>query len=367
MFVNDPADRIPYRWDVHTFNENLNSMKSLLPLYLITCLLCLSCSKGGDSPVVDQGPTNVKLTATASTDNSGNVTFVASATNAVSFDFDFGNGVFQTVPSGSLTYKYPASGTYQVNVIAKSASGKTASTSVSVTISVALSLVWSDEFDVAGAPDASKWGYDVGTGSGGWGNQELQYYTSRADNALVSNGTLKIIAKKESFSGSAYTSARLISMNKFSFKYGKVEARAKMPAGGGTWPAIWMLGANINTASWPACGEIDIMEHIGNTPNKIYGTVHYPGYSGGNAVGGTTTITNATTEFHKYGVEWTSAFIKFSVDDVVYFNFANNANLPFNQNFFLLLNVAMGGNFGGNIDPAFSTATMEVDYVRVYQ
>lgn len=341
-------------------------MKQLLPFLLFIFVLGHSCSKGGGT-VVDQGPTNLKITATPSSDNSGNVSFTASASNAVNFDFDFGNGVFQSSASGSLTYKYPASGTYQVNVVAKSSSGKTASASLSVTISVALSLIWSDEFDVAGFPDASKWGYDIGTGSGGWGNAELQYYTNRADNVVVSNGTLKIIAKKEAYAGSAYTSTRLLSMNKFSFKYGKVEARAKLPAGGGTWPAIWMLGANINTAGWPACGEIDIMEHIGNTPNKIYGTLHHLGHSGGNADGGYTMITNATSDFHKYGLEWNSSFVKFLVDDVVYYSFANNANLPFNQNFFLLLNVAMGGNFGGNIDPAFTSATMEIDYVRVYQ
>jgi hypothetical protein len=341
-------------------------MKQLLSFFYCLSILFFSCGKK-DGTVVDQGPSNLKLTGTASTDNSGNVSFAASASNAVSFDFDFGNGVFQTVPSGAVTYKYPASGTYQVNVVAKSAGGKTASTSVSVTVSVALSLIWSDEFDVAGAPDPAKWGFDIGTGSGGWGNAELQYYTNRADNVVVSNGTLKIIAKKEAYSGSAYTSTRLLSMNKFSFKYGKVEARAKMPSGGGTWPAVWMLGANIGTAGWPACGEIDIMEHIGNTPNKIFGTVHHLGHSGGNADGGSTVIANATSDFHKYGVEWNSGFIKFLVDDVVYYNFANNSSLPFNQNFFLLLNVAMGGNFGGTVDPAFTTATMEVDYIRVYQ
>jgi beta-glucanase (GH16 family) len=128
-----------------------------------------------------------------------------------------------------------------------------------------------------------------------------------------------------------------------------------------------MLGDNINTAPWPACGEIDIMEHVGNQLNKIFGTVHYPGFSGGNAVGGNTMISNVTTEFHKYGIEWTPAFIKFSVDDVVFFTFTNSSNLPFNQNFFFILNVAMGGNFGGAVDPAFTQGQLEIDYLRVYQ
>ena len=327
-----------------------------------------SCSKGDSNNTPSSvAPTNVTLTANVSTDNSGNVTFTATATNAVNFDFDFGNGVFQTVPSGVVTYKYPSSGNYTVNVIAKSQSNLNASKSIQITVTVTSSLIFSDEFDTPGAPDPSKWGYDIGTGSGGWGNNESQYYTNRLDNAIVSNGTLKIIAKKENYSGSAYTSARLLSKDKFSFKYGTVIARAKLPAGVGTWPAIWMLGNNINTVGWPACGEIDVMEHRGMELNKIFGTVHHPGHSGGNADGGTKVISNATTEFHLYKMEWTSTSIKFYVDDVLFYTFANTASLPFNHNFFLLMNFAMGGHFGGSIDPAFTTATFEIDYIRVYQ
>ena len=173
--------------------------------------------------------------------------------------------------------------------------------------------------------------------------------------------------KKENYSGSAYTSARLLTKDKFSFKYGKVEVRAKLPVGVGTWPAAWMLGANINTVNWPNCGEIDIMEHKGSDVNKIYGTLHYPGNFGGNAVGGTKVITGATTEFHVYTCEWTAVSIKFYIDDVLFYSFANNNTLPFNQNFFVLLNLAMGGTFGGTVDAAFTNATFEVDYVRVYQ
>jgi beta-glucanase (GH16 family) len=327
-------------------------------LWLVAC---------GDKkpPPNDTAPTNVTLSAQVSNDNSGTVAFTATATNAVSFDFDFGNGIFATSATGSTTYRYPASGTYQVNVIAKSAGGLTASKSTTITVTVAQSLSWSDEFNTPGAPDPSKWGYDLG--AGGWGNNELQHYTNRLDNAVVSAGTLKIIAKRENFSGSAFTSARLLSRSKFSFKYGKVEISAKLPAGAGTWPATWMLGDNFLTAGWPACGEIDIMEHRGNDPNRIHGTIHYTGNSGANGIGATTLIQNATTEFHKYTCEWTAQFIRMSVDDRTYFTIANGANLPFNQPFFLLLNVAMGGNFGGTVDPAFSSGTMEIDYVRVYQ
>ena len=326
-----------------------------------------SCGKknspgGSTTPIL---PTNLTLTANVSTDNSGNVAFAATATNATSYDYDFGNGIYQTVSSGSVTYKYPSSGTYTVNVIAKSVTGQTISKSIQITVGITQALVFSDEFDIAGAPNSSKWGYDLG--GGGWGNQELQYYTNRPDNAIVSGGTLKIIAKKELFSGSAYTSARLLTKGKFDFTYGKVEVRAKLPVGGGTWPAIWTLGSNINTIPWPACGEMDIMEYKGNEVNKIYGTLHYTGRSGGNGNGNTVMISNASTEFHKYSLEWSAATIKILVDDVVFHTVANNTTLPFNQNFFVILNFAIGGTFGGAVDPAFTSGVLEIDYVRVYQ
>jgi len=340
-------------------------MKSLLLCLVPVLMIVASCSKGKNSTNNNIPPTNLTLTAVVSTDNSGNVSFTAAATNAVSYDYDYGNGVFATVASGVVTYKYPSSGTYTVKVVAKSASGQTLSQTTQVIVNVALALVWSEEFDVAGAPNPAKWGYDLG--AGGWGNNEVQNYTNRADNAVVSNGTLRITAKAETYNGSAYTSARLLSKDKFSFKYGKVEVSAKLPTGVGTWPAIWMLGSNITTVGWPACGEIDIMEHLGRDLNKIYATLHHPGHSGANGDGTTVVIPTATTEFHKYSLEWTAATIKISVDDVPFFSFTNNPGLPFNQNFFFILNIAMGGNFGGPVDPAFTSATMEIDYVRVYQ
>jgi beta-glucanase (GH16 family) len=342
-------------------------MKIILQFLLVPVIFFIaSCNKeDGGGGTANTPPTNLTVNAIVSTDNSGNVAFTATATNAVTYDYDYGNGVFQTVASGSVNYRYTASGTYTVNVIAKSASGQTISKSISVTVSVTQSLVFADEFDTPGSPDPSKWGFDIG--AGGWGNAELQHYTNRVDNAVVSGGTLKIIAKAENFSGSAYTSARLLTKDKFSFKYGKVEVKAKLPVGTGTWPAIWMLGNNINTVSWPACGEIDIMEHKGSEPNKIYATLHHPGHSGGNGDGSTITITNAATAFHIYTAEWTATSIKFSVDNILFYTFTNSASLPFNQNFFLILNVAMGGTFGGPVDPAFSSSMMEIDYVRVYQ
>ncbi|CAH0335261.1 hypothetical protein FVB9288_00895 [Flavobacterium sp. CECT 9288] len=223
-------------------------------------------------------------------------------------------------------------------------------------------LKFSDEFNTDGAPDPTKWGYDLG--AGGWGNNESQSYTSASDNVIVQGGNLKITAKKV---GSGYTSARLKSENKFEFTYGRVEVRAKLTTGAGTWPAIWMLGENYATNTWPACGEIDIMEFKGSQPTTIYGTLHYPGNSGGNGNGGSTTIANAATEFHIYKTIWSPESVKIYVDDVLFHTVANTSALPFNKDFFLILNVAMGGTFGGAIDPAFSQSSMEIDYVRVYQ
>jgi beta-glucanase (GH16 family) len=341
-------------------------MKAMAIVFLVSLLSLFSCSKNTGTGVAGIAPSDLTLSAIVSADNTGNVTFTATAINAVTYDFDFGNGVFQTAASGVVTYRYPSSGNYIASVIAKSNSGKTATKSVNVQVNVAQNLVFAEEFNTPGAPDPSKWGYDIGTGNNGWGNNELEYYTNRPENVIVSDGTLKIFAQKENYNGSAYTSARILTKNKFSVKYGKIEVRAKLPVGVGTWPAIWMLGSNIDAVGWPASGEIDIMEHKGSDPNRIYGTLHHPGHSGANGDGGTTVISNANSAFNIYAVEWTSTTIKFSVNGTVFYTFSNNSSLPFNQPFFIILNQALGGSFGGPVDPAFTNAVMEVDYVRVY-
>ena len=223
-------------------------------------------------------------------------------------------------------------------------------------------LVFSDEFATDGAPDPTKWGYDLG--AGGWGNGELQTYTNSPTNAVVQGGNLVITAVRN---GNSYTSARLKSENKFEFRYGKVEFRAKLPAGAGTWPALWMLGQNYATNTWPACGEIDIMEHKGFEPNIIHGTVHYTGRSGGNGVTSRITATNVSSTYHIYKVIWSPQSIRFYVDNVLFHTVLNTNSLPFNSDFFLIMNVAMGGTFGGPVDPAFTQSSMSVDYVRVYQ
>lgn len=230
-------------------------------------------------------------------------------------------------------------------------------------------LVWADEFDSDGSVCAKNWMNEIGTGTNGWGNNEMQYYTSRPSNISVSNGSLKITAKKEDYLGSSYTSARIKTQNLFEFQYGKVEVRAKLPVGGGTWPAIWMLGSDINTNGWPNSGEVDIMEHVGNNLGKVQSAIHTLAGYGANAPVGYTNVSNVQ-DWHVYSCEWTATDIKFYVDDMLYFTYnpnQNSTNWPFNKKFFILLNVAMGGNLGGAIDTNFTQSAMEVDYVRVFQ
>jgi hypothetical protein len=328
--------------------------------------LLFSCTKASSTDTLDVAPSNLLVQTEIAGDSSGNVIFTAKADHATSYEYNFGDGISKSSANGKITYKYVKSGSYNVTVLAKNDVGFT-STNLKVNVTVANAVFWSDEFNYTGTPDASKWGYDIGTGSNGWGNAEQQYYTSRAENAYVSNGTLKITAKAENFGGKSYTSARMLTKGKFAMQYGRVEVRAKLPKGGGTWPAIWMLGSNIDQVGWPNCGEIDIMEHLGNQENKIYHTLHYPGHSGGNATGMNHMISNATTEFHIYAMEWTAASIQFFVDGSLKYTFPNNSNIPYNHDFFLILNVAMGGNFGGAIAPGFTSGVLEIDYVRVYK
>ena len=339
---------------------------------IVFFFILMSCKKGGDNTIAKIAPTNLVITAVPTTDGSGKVAFTATADNASSYAFEFGNGDIKTVASGSISYQYSVVGTntYTIMVTATSSAGLTLKNSTQVTITtkeIAPTLLWSEEFNTDGAPDSTKWGYDIGKGDWGWGNNELEYYTNRRENSIVQGGVLKVTALKENFSGSGYTSARLITKEKFAFTYGKVEIRAKLPAGVGTWPATWMLGSDNTTVGWPKCGEIDIMEHLGRTLNTIYGTLHYPGRSGGNADGTTTVIANATTEFHIYSMDWSAAAIKLYVDGVLYHTTINSAGIPFNHDFFFIVNMALGGNFGGPLDPAFTKATMEVDYIRVYK
>ena len=336
----------------------------------IACLFCMlySCNKESDAESSAILPVNLIINSRVSADGSGLVAFTATAQHAVNYFFEFGNGAKAASATGSTTYVYPEEGSidYTVVVTAVGNTGQSIQKSATITVTKQLTIFWSDEFEVDGPPNSIHWGYDLG--AGGWGNNELQFYTDRSENAIVAGGLLKIRAIKETYQGAQYTSARMLTKDKFAFTYGKLEVRARLPAGAGTWPAIWMLGSNIGTVPWPACGEIDIMEHKGNEPNRIYGTLHYPErYGGNNPDGGSLLISNASNEFHIYSLKWYPGTIKLFVDDQLFHTVNNSASIPFNHDFYIIMNIAMGGGFGGVIDPAFNQATMEVDYIRVYK
>ncbi|MBI1782173.1 MAG: glycoside hydrolase family 16 protein [Sphingobacteriales bacterium] len=234
-------------------------------------------------------------------------------------------------------------------------------------------LVWSDEFNYKGLPDSTKWTGEVG--GHGWGNNEAQFYTGlRKENARVENGKLIIEARKENWEDKNYTSARLITKDKGDWQYGKIEVKAKIPKGRGTWPAIWMLGSK-TPLEWPDDGEIDIMEHVGFHQGFIHASIHCKKYNHiiGTQKTDTTFLNDCSDKFHIYGVEWSKDSLKISVDRKVYFSFANEHKgydgWPFDNKVFLILNVAVGGNWGGQkgIDEKVFPAKMEIDYVRVWQ
>lgn len=241
-------------------------------------------------------------------------------------------------------------------------------------------LAWSDEFSGpdGSAPDPSKWTYDLG--GGGWGNNELESYTNRLENSYIDGGNLVIQALKESYTGPDgvarnYTSARLKTQGLFSQRYGRFEARIKIPYSQGMWPAFWMLGDNVGQMGWPSCGEIDIMENVGKEPSTIHGTVHGPGYSGANGIAAAYTLPSGqrfADDFHIFAVEWQPHEVRFYVDGDLY-QTVTPSSLPagqtwvFDHPFFIILNVAVGGGWPGSPDSStVFPQTMLVDYVRVY-
>ena len=243
-------------------------------------------------------------------------------------------------------------------------------------------LVWHDEFDYDGKLDQDKWHHQIiPPNNGSWWNNEVQHYTNNIKNSFVSDGTMKIVAIKENYtvdnSTKNYTSARLNS--KFGFKYGRVDVRAKLPSTRGTWPAIWTLGTNINevgnyfgdsegSIGWPKCGEIDIMEQNGWNKNELIGHFHYANPQGQYTnYGNVTSISNTSGQYHIYSLEWTDKIIRILVDNKEFVSLTNDGNVPYDNRHYLLLNIAIGGNLGGDIDPSFSQDRMEVDYVRVFQ
>jgi beta-glucanase (GH16 family) len=236
--------------------------------------------------------------------------------------------------------------------------------------------VWRDEFDYTGKPEPAKWDYDLG--GNGWGNNEMQNYTNNSDNAYVKGGHLTIKAIKEPSGGRLYSSARLVTKGKGDFLYGKFEIRAKLPSGKGTWPAIWMLASQSDYGSqfWPDNGELDIMEHVGFDQNIVHANIHTKAFnhSIGTNKGDKIAISNASSEFHVYTCEWRPDYITFAVDGKDYFRFSRDYTYswqqwPFNKKFHLLMNIAIGGNWGGQegLDNSIFPQSMEIDYVRVYE
>jgi beta-glucanase (GH16 family) len=235
-----------------------------------------------------------------------------------------------------------------------------------------LTAVFSDEFDTPGRPDPARWVHELGYIA----NNESQYYTDRSENSRVEGGMLVIEARKEAYRGYAYTSARLVTRGRFEPRYGRVEVRAKLPTGRGSWPAIWMLGASIDRVGWPACGEIDIMENVGFDPGRVHASVHTAAYNHVKGTQRTASIVPPvppSDDFHVYTLDWRADRIEVAVDGVVYFSYANDgagsASWPFDEPHYLLLNLAIGGSWGGQqgIDDAQFPKAFLVDYVRVFR
>ena len=375
----------------------------ILFLSLLISGMNISCSGGnndGDSSDDDGGsvviiPTNLTLSIeivgadgnNPNGDGSGVIQCTATATDAVKYGFKIDAGDEIESFSGTFDFTFTNEGTnsYLVTVFAYSSTDHSISAFQTITVYVqdtGPQIVWADEFDGSGAINTTNWFHQTQLPAGGsWYNGEVQHYTNRTDNSNVSGGNLNIIAKKEEFTDQGhtkqYTSARLNS--KFAFTYGRVEVRAKLPTGVGTWPAIWLLGRNINEAgaywetqgygavSWPDCGEIDIMEHWGNNQNFVQSAIHTPSSYGGTINHGGQTIATASSAFHVYAMEWTEEQMVFSVDDVVHYTYnptVKNADTwPFDAEQYIILNIAIEPG----IDPAFTQSAMEIDYIRVYQ
>jgi len=365
--------------------------------------MVISCSGGGDSDGSsddDNGPVAIipsNLTLSIDIlgadgnnpygDGSGSIQCSVSATDAVKYGFIFDSGDEIESFSGNLDFTFTNEGTnsHTIYVFAYSSTDNFISDFEEVTVFVTDNgpqLVWSDEFNGSGAINTSNWFHQTQLPNGeSWYNGEIQHYTNRTDNSNVSGGQLNIIAKKEVFSDQGiikeYTSARLNS--KFAFTYGRVEVRAKLPTGVGTWPAIWLLGRNINepgaywetqgygAVGWPACGEVDIMEHWGSNQNYVSSAIHTPSSYGGTINHGGQTIPTASTTFHTYAMEWTEEEMVFSVDGVVHYTYnpaiKNSDTWPFDTDQYIILNIAVQPS----IDPAFNQSAMEIDYIRVYQ
>lgn len=359
-------------------------------MYFISILITglFSCKKPIPPTVVL--PTNL---VTAINVNGSDINVQATANNANFYTFTFVRGNDSTTiesNSGTANYTCPVSGTYIVRTLANTSYADFISKIDTVVVNVSsgssgapttgftspltypgLSLVWDDEFN--GTTLSSDWTFDIGTGSGGWGNNELQYYTNQ--NHSVNNGYLEIIAKDEMINSQQYTSTRLKTQGIKSWKYGRIDIRAALPYGQGIWPAFWMLGDNITTVGWPSCGEIDIMEMIGGAganDRTVHGTVHWNENGSHAQFGNSKTLSSGrfADEFHVFSIVWNQNSITWYLDNVQYNTVdISPANMSaFKEKFFLIFNMAVGGNWPGNPDAStIFPQKMYVDYVRVFQ
>jgi beta-glucanase (GH16 family) len=367
----------------------------LVCLFTIAAIVQLiSCDKNDALPQT-QDPANLVLDIQVSETGSGVVTAIAQADHTIEYRFDMGepNVAPQTQAAGNLTHTYSTTGWYDIEVRAYGSSGRYIKKTSRVFVQVGatnpvdpgtgystplqyagMKLVWQDEFN-GNSLNTANWTYDIGNGCPnlcGWGNNELEYY--RTENGWVSDGVLTLEARKENFQGFNYTSAKIHTQNKFSFKYGRVDIRAVLPKGQGIWPALWMLGKNINSVGWPASGEIDVMEMIGgqNRDNQVHGTIHWDQNGTKADVGKSYTLPQGifADEFHVFTLIWDDKEISWYVDDQQFFttDITPAALSEFKQEFWLIFNVAVGGNWPGS--PNATTQfpqRMRVDYVRVFQ
>jgi hypothetical protein len=365
----------------------------LILVFLVSCGTDTAGPTNGDLH-----PSNLALSvklqgqpASEHGDGSGIASLEATGTNATRFRFRFENGDSFENETGELSYTFTEEGTHThgITVLFFSDTNHADSISREVTVRVAplspegMRLIWADEFDYEGPVDPNRWHHQVIPIAGdNWANGEVQHYTHRTVNSHVKDGTLRIIAKRESyqFQGvtKGYTSARLNS--KFVFKYGRVDISARLPAEAGTWPALWTLGANINevgnyhgsvygSVGWPACGEIDIMEQTGWDKGRFTGNLHWSDAQTGayQSHGGARFVSNASTTFNLYSLIWTEDAIRILFNDKVFVETENTGGMPFDNLHYVLLNIAMGGTLGGDIPAGFTEAVMEVDYIRIYQ
>ncbi|EMR00682.1 family 16 glycosylhydrolase [Cesiribacter andamanensis] len=360
-------------------------------LLLVFGLLSWSCDDDKPEPGLTL-PTNLTLTVEKAGETSGEISLRISAQNANFYTVFFGEGPTETPVTTQervLTHTYSATGTYTITVRAHATQTAFTTQTTEVTIQLrdgdwipttgyttpesyeGMQLVWQDEFS-GSQLNGANWTFETGTGAGGWGNNELQYY--RQENTAVRDGYLIITAKQEAFGGRQYTSSRIKTQGKQEFQYGRIDIRAVLPQGQGIWPALWMLGANFPTVGWPESGEIDIMEMIGGAgrENTVHGTIHWSNAGNYATFGRSYRLQEGTfaDEFHVFSLVWDAGRLRWLVDDVQF----NEVDITpaelseFQQKFFLIFNVAVGGNWPGNPDANTSfPQRMVVDYVRVFQ